>query len=137
MTLKKDFTLEAAEKPKANNVIYIRRRKFIAGVARQFMTVPGGNTTVLSRTSTWVWQSDDGVWFITPRYGRATLELAPGLNSIKCSGSGDVVNNLEKLKTLTVEGKMDPVLTAAAAKNDIRIGKQMTTLVGLESAMQM
>jgi hypothetical protein len=123
MTLEKQFTLEAAEKPKANNATHLRRRKFIAAVDRQFVAVPGGTSSVLSGTSNWVWQSDKGDWYITPLYGRASLELAPGLNSIKCSGSDDVVKNLQKLKTLASEGKMDAALEAAAAEIRSRFGK--------------
>jgi hypothetical protein len=126
MTLEKQFTLEAAEKPKANNATHMRRRKFIAAVERQFEAVPGCTSSVLSGTSNWVWQSDKGDWYITPRYGRASLELAPGLNSIKCSGSGDVVTNLEKLKTLSSEGEMDAALDAAADKIRNRICKNKT-----------
>ena len=54
---------------------------------------------------------------VSPKYGRTPIELAPGLNSIKCSGSDDAIKNLEKLKTLTGEGKLDKMLEAAAAEN--------------------
>jgi hypothetical protein len=123
MTLEKQFTLEAVEKPKTNNPTYLRRQKFIAAVDKQLAAQPGGTSAVLSGTSNWVWQSDKGDWFISPRYGKAPLELAPGLNSIKCSGSDDVVKNLQKLKTLVSEGKMDAALEAAAAEIRSRFGK--------------
>jgi hypothetical protein len=123
MTLEKQFTLEAVEKPKTNNPTYLRRQKFIVAVDKQLAAQPAGTSAVLSGTSNWVWQSDKGDWFISPRYGKAPLELAPGLNSIKCSGSDDVVKNLQKLKTLASEGKMDAALEAAAAEIRSRFGK--------------
>tara|TARA_R110002094_G_scaffold197574_2_gene170031 strand:- start:214 stop:585 length:372 start_codon:yes stop_codon:yes gene_type:complete len=123
MTLAKQFTLEAAEKPKTNNSTHQRRQKFIAAVDKQFAALPGGNSTVLSRSSNWVWQSEKGDWFISPRYGKAPLELAPGLNSIKCSSTDDAVKTLQKLKTLASEGKLDTVLEAAASEIRSRFGK--------------
>lgn len=123
MTLEKQFTLEAADKPKTTNPVNQRRHKFISAIDKQFVSMPGGNSTILSRTSNWVWQSDKGAWFISPRYGKAPLELSPGLNSIKCTNAEDAVENLNKLKTLASEGKLDTVLEAAAAEIRSRFGK--------------
>jgi hypothetical protein len=40
MTLEKQFTLEAVEKPKTNNPTYLRRQKFIAAVDKQLAAQP-------------------------------------------------------------------------------------------------
>jgi hypothetical protein len=61
--------------------------------------------------------------FTSPHYGKGPLELAPGLNSMKSSGSDDVVKNLQKLKTLASEGKMDAALETVAAEIRSRFGK--------------
>jgi len=123
MTLDKQFKLEAAEKPKTTNPVHRRRQKFISAIDKQFVQMPDGSSAIVSKNSNWVWQSDKGAWFISPRYGKAPLELAPGLNSIKCSGAEDAVENLNKLKALTSEGKLDDVLEAAAADIRSRFGK--------------
>ncbi|SLN48905.1 hypothetical protein ROA7450_02402 [Roseovarius albus] len=58
MSLEKQFKLEAVEKPKVSNPIHQRRQKFIAAIDKQFANIPGGNSSMLSRSSNWVWQSD-------------------------------------------------------------------------------
>ncbi len=123
MTLEKQFTLEAAEKPKASNPTHQRRQKFASAVDKQLVGMSGDQSVVPSKRSSWVWQSEKGDWFVSPRYGKAPLELAPGLNAIKCSGSDDAVKNLQKLKTLAGEGKLDAVLEAAASEIRSRFGK--------------
>lgn len=121
MSLVKQFKLESAEKPKAIQPFFHRRRKFIAALDKQLACMPGdGGSTI---TSTWVWKSDDGDWFISPRYGRTPLELAPGLNAIKCVDAADVAKNFQKLKALADNGKLDDVLMQAATKIRSRFGK--------------
>ena len=121
MALEKQFKLEAAEKPKAIQPFAQRRQKFIAAVEKQLASVPDDGTSTI--TSTWVWKSDEGEWFISPRYGRTTLELSPGLNAIKCVDVADVAKNFSKLKTLADEGKLDDVLMEAAITIRSRFGK--------------
>jgi len=118
MTLEKQFTLDAAEKPKTSNPIHQRRLKFVSAIDKQVGNVADGNVG-----TGWVWQTNSGDWFVSPRYGRTPIELAPGLNSIKCSSSDDALKNLNKLKALTSEGKLDDVLEAAAAEIRSRFGK--------------
>jgi hypothetical protein len=121
MALEKQFKLEAAEKPKAIQPFAQRRQKFIAAVEKQLASVPDDVTSTI--TSTWVWKSDEGEWFISPRYGRTPLELSPGLNAIKCVDVADVAKNLQKLKALADEGKLDDVLMEAATTIRSRFGK--------------
>lgn len=120
MTLEKQFTLEAAEKPKTTNPVHQRRLKFTTTIDKQVANLQAGST---GGRGGWVWQSEKGEWFVSPKYGRTSIELAPGLNSIKCSGSDDAIKNLAKLKTMTSEGKLDRVLEAAAAEIRSRFGK--------------
>lgn len=98
-----------------------RRLKFIAALDKQLAGVPDDGTSTI--TSTWVWKSDEGDWFISPCYGRTPLELAPGLNAIKCADVADVAMNLQKLKALADEGKLDDVLMEAATTIRSRFGK--------------
>jgi len=121
MSLDKQFKLEAADKPKAIQPFAQRRQKFIAAVDKQLAGVPDDGASTI--TSTWVWKSSEGEWFISPCYGRAPLELAPGLTAIKCADVQDVAKNLHKLKALTDEGKLDDVLMAAATTIRSRFGK--------------
>ncbi len=121
MSLVKQFKLEAVEKPKAIQPFAQRRQKFIAAVDKQLAGVPDDGTCTI--TSTWVWKSDEGDWFISPCYGRTPLELAPGLNAIKCVDVADVAKNFQKLKGLADEGKMDDVLMEAATTIRSRFGK--------------
>jgi hypothetical protein len=121
MSLEKQFKLEAAVKPKAIQPFAQRRQKFIAAVDKQLAGVPEDGTSTI--TSTWVWKSNEGGWFMSPCYGRTPLELSPGLNSIKCVDVPDVAKNLQKLKVLADEGKLDDVLTAAATTIRSRFGK--------------
>ena len=123
MTLEKQFNLEAAEKPKTSNPIHQRRHKFINAIDKQIDRSADGSTTLITVRSSWVWQSDNGEWFISPRYGKVLLELAPGLNSIKCTDVDDVVDNLVKLKAMASEGKLDKILEAAAASIRSRFQK--------------
>ena len=123
MTLEKQFTLDAAEKPKLTSPVQQRRMKFTSAIDKQLAKLEGRSTSTLTSKAGWVWQSESGEWFVSPRYGRTPIELAPGLNSIKCSSEGDVLKNLAKLKTLTSEGKLDAVLDAAAAEIRSRFGK--------------
>ncbi|MGR3761720.1 hypothetical protein ACUXV3_16560 [Roseobacteraceae bacterium NS-SX3] len=121
MALEKQFKLEAAEKPKASQPSSQRRQKFIAAIDKQIAGMPDDGAATIK--SSWVWKSDQGDWFISPRYGKAPLELAPGLNAIKCADAKDVAGNLEKLKALVTEGKLDDVLEAAATAIRSRFGK--------------
>ncbi len=121
MPLVKQFKLEAAEKPKAIQPFAQRRQKFIAAVEKQLAGVPVDGASTI--TSTWVWKSDDGDWFISPCYGRTSLELSPGLNAIKCVDVADVTKNLQKLKMLADVGKLDDVLMEAATTIRSRFGK--------------
>jgi hypothetical protein len=121
MSLDKQFKLHAAEKPKAIQPFAQRRQKFIAAVDKQLARAPDDDAGTI--TSTWVWKSDAGELFISPCYGRTPIELSPGLNAIKCTGVQDVVKNLQKLKNLTDEGKLDDVLMAAATTIRSRFGK--------------
>lgn len=116
MSLDKQFTLEAADKPKTNQPDQQRRQKFVNAIEKQF------NSFCNDGSATWVWQSDAGDWFISPRYGKAPLELTPGKNSIKCVSSDDVSESLSKLKALTLEGKLDKTLEVAAAEIRRRFG---------------
>ena len=123
MTLEKQFTLEAAEKPKVTSPVHQRRQKFITAIGKQVAKQgDGSNGRVLGKAG-WVWQSDDGTWFVSPRYGRTPIELAPGMNAIKCASQQDAAKNLAKLKTLTSEGKLDDVLEVAASEIRSRFGK--------------
>ncbi|KUJ76289.1 hypothetical protein AVO45_13365 [Ruegeria marisrubri] len=122
MTLEKQFNLDAAEKPKTTQPSQQRRQKFIAAIDKQLAGMQAGNASKTWK-STWVWQTSKGDWFISPRYGRTPLELAPGLTAIKCSDAEDVVQNLEKLKNLTSDGKLDAVLETAASEIRSRFGK--------------
>ncbi|MEP1592894.1 hypothetical protein [Sulfitobacter sp.] len=121
MAFEKQFKLEAAEKPKASQPSTLRRQKFIAAIDKQLAGMPDGDTGNIK--SAWVWKSDQGDWLISPRYGKAPLELAPGLNAIKCTDAKDVAENLRKLKTLAGEGKLDGVLEGAASAIRSRFGK--------------
>ena len=123
MSLDKQFKLAAAEKPKASLPSHQRRQKFIAAVDKQLVGLPVDGAGNPPTKSTWVWQSDKGDWFISPRYGKATLALAPGMTAIKCEDGKDIVQNLQKLKALTSEGKLDDVLEAAASEIRSRFGK--------------
>ena len=123
MTLEKQFNLEAAEKPKTSNPIHQRRHKFISAIDKQIDRSADGSTTLITVRSSWVWQTDNGEWLISPRYGKAPLELAPVLNSIKCTDVDDVVDNLVKLKMMASEGKLDKILEAAAASIRSRFQK--------------
>jgi hypothetical protein len=122
MTLAKQFTLEAAEKPKVTSPVHQRRQKFLTAIGKQLSKLEEGAETPPNKTG-WVWQSESGDWFVSPRYGRTPIELAPGMNSIKCTSYDDVMENLAKLKALTSEGKLDAVLEAAASEIRSRFGK--------------
>lgn len=122
MALEKQFNLEAAEKPKTTQPSHQRRQKFIAAIDKQLAGMATGEISNPTK-STWVWQSSKGEWFISPRYGKASLELAPRLSAIKCTDAEDVVQNLEKLKSLTSDGKLDAVLETAATAIRSRFGK--------------
>lgn len=121
MALEKQFTLEAVEKPKNNQPTSQRRQKFIAAVEKQLAGMAGASGGAVG--SSWIWKSDKGEWFISPRYGKGALELAPGMASIKCTDAKDVIENLNKLKALTAEGKLDDALEAAASAIRSRFGK--------------
>ena len=123
MTLEKQFTLEAAEKPKATNPVHQRRAKFLTAIDKQVAKLDAGTPGTKQGRAGWVWQSEKGEWFVSPRYGRTPIKLAPGMNAIKCSGPEDALKSLEKLKTLTSEGKLDAVLDAAASEIRSRFGK--------------
>jgi hypothetical protein len=117
MPLEKQFKLDVAVKPKASQPFIQRRQKFIAAVEKQLVSI------VDSDTSTWAWKSDEDHWFISPLYGRTPLELSPGLNAIKCVDAADVVKNLQKLKILADEGKLDDVLAKAVTTIRRRFSK--------------
>lgn len=123
MSLEKQFTLEAAEKPKVTSPVHQRRMKFVAAIDKQTAKLEDGTAGKLQSRAGWVWQSESGDWFVSPRYGRTPIELAPGMTAIKCSSEQEALKNLTKLKTLTSEGKLDAVLDVAASEIRSRFGK--------------
>lgn len=91
MTLDKQFKLTADEKPKASLPSHQRRQKFIAAIDKHLAGLPDDGAGSPSLKSSWVWQSDKGDWFISPRYGKAALALAPGMTAIKCENAGAII----------------------------------------------
>ncbi|WJY20426.1 hypothetical protein QTA57_11205 [Fontisubflavum oceani] len=118
MTLEKQFKLEAVERPKTTSPVHQRRMKFISAIDKQLTSLTEDGSGKGARGRGWVWQSEAGEWFVSPRYGRSAIKLAPGMKAIKCADEKDVIDNLAKLKALASDGKLDKVLEAAAA--DIR-----------------
>ena len=123
MSLEKQFTLEAAEKPKSTSPLHQRRLKFITAIDKQITKFEENASGTALGKAGWLWQSEDGEWFVSPRYGRTPIELAPGMNAIKCSSQQDAVKDLTKLKKLTSEGKLDAVLEATASEIRSKFGK--------------
>lgn len=122
MSLSKHFKLGAAVKPKTNHPILLRRQKFIAATEKQLAALYD-DVSVQKPKSNWIWQSEEGDWFISPRYGKAVLELSEGMTSIKCSDEQDVIKNLEKLKAFAADGKLDDVLNKVASAIRTRFGR--------------
>lgn len=122
MTLEKQFKLEAVQRPKSTSPVHQRRAKFIAAVDKQLSSL-ADDSSKGSQGRGWVWQSEAGEWFVSPRYGRSPIELAAGKQAIKCADEKDAIDNLGKLKGLASEGKLDDVLEAAAADIRSRFGK--------------
>ncbi len=123
MSLSKHFELSAIEKPKAAVPTHLRRQKFLAAVEKQLVGLNPSSGDLPLSTNSWAWQSETGEWFVSPRYGRAMLELANGRSTIKCGDATGVVQTLLKLKTLAQEGKLDDVLEAAASAIRSRFAK--------------
>ena len=123
MSLEKAFDLQKAEKPKTANPMHQRRQKFASAIKKQLDRLKIAPTGYLAKGRSWVWQSDAGEWFVSPRYGRRPLELAPGKHSIKVESLDAVIEALGKLKELTVDGVLDPTLEAAASEIRSSFGK--------------
>ncbi|MQQ10265.1 hypothetical protein GFB49_17495 [Epibacterium sp. SM1979] len=121
MSLSKEFDLSAIAKPKSLSASHLRRQKFIAAIEKQLAAARVGDA--LPKASSWAWQSEAGEWFLSPRYGRAALELADGMATIKCGDAKGVVQSLQKLKSLAQDGQLDEVLEAAALAIRSRFAK--------------
>ncbi len=81
MTLEKQFTLEAVEKPKATNPVHQRRAKFLTAIDKQVAKLEAGTPGTTQGRAGWVWQSEKGEWFVSTPPNRRRSSSIHGSNS--------------------------------------------------------
>ncbi|MBX9898185.1 MAG: hypothetical protein K2Y17_09855 [Qipengyuania sp.] len=68
--------------------------------------------------ASWVWMDETGTYFLPIKYGKQTLELQKGMGSIECQNLDEIEHALCEVRAMTLLGKLDEKLAAAAS--DIR-----------------
>ncbi|WP_051610312.1 hypothetical protein [Terasakiella pusilla] len=64
---------------------------------------------VAAKPREWFWKNEAGIWLVELRYGSSYIfEIEPGKPSIECgSNKQDIVEVLETIKKMILEGKLD------------------------------
>ncbi|NVK20833.1 MAG: hypothetical protein HWE30_19310 [Methylocystaceae bacterium] len=64
---------------------------------------------VAAKPREWFWKNESGIYFVELRYGSSyVFEVEPGKPSIECgSNKHDIVEVLETIKKMIIEGKLD------------------------------
>lgn len=74
----------------------------------------------------WYWTADNGMVYITLRYGTKVIEIAKGKSAIEVGERRQLVPVIEALKQAVAAGEIDAQLTAAGTEVVARFSKQST-----------
>jgi hypothetical protein len=107
----KALTLVNVQRP--TNVPAIQRRnKFTASIEQQILKIGSFREGKrISREAFWV--DSSGIIYFQLRYGKIALELERGKSVLKASNWDDLISQLEEIKTITVAGGLDDMISAA------------------------
>jgi len=138
--------LVAAQKPTSLPAVEQRRNKLVKRIWEQielakaeqsgttfapikFRTYTDKETGVRKQVETnkrvkpWWFTADNGKLALSVRFGPKVLELAKGKFAVEVSGSSEIVNVLEIVKTAVLNGELDAAIDNAAKKLRDGFGK--------------
>ena len=139
MTALSALKLTAAQKPKNQPQVVVRRNKIIERIAEQIeLATAQANGTVhqftkvrtftdketgvrkqletSKRVKAWWFTGENGKLALAIRYGAKVLELAKGKNAIEISAIADLVPTLEVVRKAVADGELDAAIDSAANK---------------------
>ena len=118
------FTLSPNKKPSKDNPIVFRRNKLIRGINKQIQNI-NDLKQGLKVTNTWYWIDENNNFYLSIKYGKNELELSKNKYSIMCKNIDEILDTLNRVKTMTEKGHFD--LTLTNLSNTIRSNFKPTT----------
>jgi phosphoenolpyruvate synthase/pyruvate phosphate dikinase len=103
----------AQKKPRTLDRVSQRRKKIVAGIDQQIALVEQ-HQQGLSVKNAWFWQTDNGHYLLSIRYGRSEIELAKGMYSVDCADVVALTEALKEVRQMVLKGKLDDGLQKAS-----------------------
>ncbi|KEO85429.1 hypothetical protein EH30_12965 [Erythrobacter sp. JL475] len=110
-----DLKFVAAQKPKAQNPITLRRQRLSDRIDQQIALLSGASVGSLPSKS-WVWIDNDGACLLSIKYARQVLELKKGMFSIKCNNLDEVAEAFTQMKQSILRGDLDQQISSASTE---------------------
>jgi hypothetical protein len=117
MSLAQSLNLVSETKPNGGSLTVSRRQRLIKAINHQIAQIRDeltGNETLGRRKPTWYWLNEDGVYFVSVKYGKKPVELTKGKYAVQCSSLEDVSASLEVLKEYVGKGDFDEKMEVMA-----------------------
>jgi hypothetical protein len=107
------LTFAAHKKPRTLDRVSQRRQKIVTGIDQQIALLDQHRQGQPTKNA-WFWQSKDGRYFLSIRYGRTEIELAKGMYSVDCIDIAALDDALKEIRGMVLKGKLDDSLQKAS-----------------------
>tara|TARA_A100001015_G_scaffold318716_1_gene439437 strand:- start:1741 stop:2112 length:372 start_codon:yes stop_codon:yes gene_type:complete len=104
------LNLTPNRKPTKVNPILHRRNTLVKHLNRQLKLVSEFKSGIKVK-NVWFWNDEEGNYYLPIKYGKTDIELSKNKFSILCKSIDEIETNLEKVKTMTLQGSLDSILT--------------------------
>ena len=104
------FNLTPNKKPSKSNPIVFRRNKLLRGINKQISNI-NNLKNGMRVTNCWWWNDENNNFYLIIKYGKTELELSKNKYSIQFKNIDEVLDGLNKIKSLTQSGHFDMKLS--------------------------
>ena len=104
------FNLTPNKKPSKDNPIVFRRNKLLRGINKQIQNINDLKSGI-KVNNVWWWNDEHHKFYLVIKYGRNEIELGKGKFSIQLNSIDEVLDSLNKIKSMTQSGFFDVDLT--------------------------
>ena len=117
MTLATELNIVSEIKPMGGSLTVSRRQRLIKAINHQIAKIRNeltGNETFGRKKPAWYWLNEQGMYFVSIKYGKKPIELSKGKYAVQCSSLEDVAASLEVLKEYVSKGDFDDKMEVMA-----------------------
>ena len=117
MSISTQLNLVSDTKPVGGSVVVNRRQRVIKSINTQISQINddvNGDDTYRRKKPSWYWLDENGVYFVSLRYGKQAVELSKGKYSVQCQSLEEVASSLEVLREYVSKGEYDDKLSSMA-----------------------